>query len=216
VAVGADLEPSTLLAAYRRGLFPMGVGAGPTSPMGWWSPERRGVLRPGDLHVSRSLGRAVRRFDVRLDTVFDDVVSGCADDRRPGGWITPSIARAYHRLHEMGWAHSVEVFDEEGLAGGLYGVSVGALFAGESMFHRRRDASKVALAALVQYLEAVSSPTLEGPHPRWLIDVQWSTPHLARLGVTEVSRDDYLALLPDLVSAPHRWPGAREPTPQTR
>ena len=209
VAVGADLEPGTLLAAYRQGLFPMGVGDGEHVATGWWSPERRGVLAPGDLHVSRSLRRATRCFEVRVDTAFDEVVSGCADEGRPGGWITPAIARAYSRLHELGWAHSVEVFDDAGLAGGLYGVSVGALFAGESMFHRRRDASKVALVGLVEHLERTSPPTPATPDPRWLVDVQWSTPHLATLGIREMSRPDYLALLPDLVRAPHRWPGAR-------
>ncbi|MGB7449942.1 MAG: leucyl/phenylalanyl-tRNA--protein transferase [Ornithinimicrobium sp.] len=214
VAVGADLEPATLLAAYRHGMFPMGAGSGSHSAMGWWSPWRRGVLGPGDLHISRSLARSVRSFDVRVDTAFDAVLSGCADQTRPGGWITPPMAAAYRRLHSMGWAHSVEVFDGQGLAGGLYGVSIGALFAGESMFHRRTDASKVALVALVDHLER-TSPVLPGPpQARWLVDVQWRTPHLATLGVREMSRAAYLALLPTLVGGAHRWPGARDRHPK--
>ena len=211
--MGADLEPGTLLAAYRAGLFPMGVGQGRQSALGWWSPERRGVILPGDLHVSRSLRRSGRRFTVRVDTAFDDVVSGCADASRPGGWITPSFERAYRRLHEMGWAHSVEVFDDQGLAGGLYGVAVGGLFAGESMFHRRRDASKVALVALVDHLERACPPSPERASPSWLVDVQWCTAHLATLGTREISRAAYLALLPDLTEAAHLWPGAGPPTP---
>jgi leucyl/phenylalanyl-tRNA--protein transferase len=209
VAVGADLEPGTLIAAYRHGMFPMGLGSGPGAAMGWWSPYRRGVLGPGDLHVSRSLSRASRRFEVRVDTAFEAVLSGCSDESRPGGWITAPIAQAYRRLHEMGWAHSVEVFDDEGLAGGLYGVSIGALFAGESMFHRRTDASKVALVALVAHLESTSPPQPGPPESRWLVDAQWRTPHLASLGVREMSRAAYVAALPTLVNAPHRWPGAR-------
>jgi leucyl/phenylalanyl-tRNA---protein transferase len=190
VGVGADLAPGTLLAAYRRGLFPMPVSP---SDIGWWSPDPRGVLPLTGLHVSRSLRRACRRFDVRVDTVFTHVVAGCADSRRRGAWITPAVAAAYVELHRLGWAHSVEAWTPDGrLAGGLYGVAIGGLFAGESMFHASqhfgRDASKVALAGLVELLRADSNDDR-------LLDVQWATPHLGRLGVVAVPRAEYLARL---------------------
>ncbi|CAA9366673.1 MAG: Leucyl/phenylalanyl-tRNA--protein transferase [uncultured Nocardioidaceae bacterium] len=198
VALGADLQPSTLLAAYSTGAFPMPIQRG--APMAWWSPRRRGVLPPDRLQVSRSLRRARRDFEVRVDTAFDDVVRACADPRRPGSWIDPSIAAAYQRLHELGWAHSVESWLGGRLVGGLYGVAVGGLFAGESMFHRVRDASKVALVGLVDVLcdEHVADR---------LIDVQWQTPHLASLGVVECDRDEYLSRLPRLLAVPlpARW-----------
>ncbi len=114
----------------------------------WWSPMRRGVLRPGDLRISRSLARSVRRFTTTSDTAFTDVIDACADPSRPGAWIDRPIRDAYVRLHELGWAHSVEVWDGASLVGGLYGVAIGSLFAGESMFHRATDASKVALVDL--------------------------------------------------------------------
>jgi leucyl/phenylalanyl-tRNA--protein transferase len=190
VGVGADLEPGTLLSAYRRGLFPMPVGRG--RHLGWWSPDPRAVIPLAGLRVSRSLRRSLRRFEIRVDTAFDRVVEACADPRRPHGWITPEIRAAYGRLHELGWAHSVEAWATEGgcatLAGGLYGVAVGGLFAGESMFHRRPDASKVALVALVEHLAA------GGPEGR-LLDVQWQTPHLASLGAVEIPRREYLRRL---------------------
>ncbi|HLT16438.1 MAG TPA: leucyl/phenylalanyl-tRNA--protein transferase [Acidimicrobiales bacterium] len=193
VGVGADLEPGTLLAAYRRGLFPMPLGR--DGPMAWWSPDPRGILPLDGLRVARSLRRACRRFDVRVDTAFDEVVAACADPSRPGGWITPEVQAAYRRLHRLGWAHSVEAWDEDGLAGGLYGVAVGGLFAGESMFHRRTDASKVALVALVELLRA------DGDRRR-LLDVQWRTPHLATLGVVDVPRATYLTRLAEALDAP--------------
>ena len=186
VAIGGDLEPGTLLSAYRGGLFPMPVGPG--GPVAWWSPDPRGVLPLDALRVTRSLRRSVERFEIRVDTDFPAVIDACADRRRPGGWITPEIRAAYVRLHELGWAHSVEAWDDEGLAGGLYGVAVAGLFAGESMFHRRTDASKVALVGLVERLRA------ENPDER-LLDVQWATDHLMTLGVVEVPRPAYLARL---------------------
>jgi leucyl/phenylalanyl-tRNA--protein transferase len=192
VATGADLEPGTVLAAYRTGLFPMPVG-GPSAPMAWFSPVRRGVLRPGRLHVSRSLARSVRRFEIRVDTACAAVIDACADPRRPAGWIDERIRRAYLRLHELGWVHSVEVWRAGRLVGGLYGVSLGGLFAGESMFHHETDASKVALVALVGILD-------DG-HDR-LVDTQWRTPHLATLGVAEISRAEYLGRLPALLAVP--------------
>ncbi len=188
VAVGGDLQPGTLLAAYRAGLFPMGVGRHGGVPMGWWSPDPRGVLPLDGLRVSRSLRRAVRRFEVTVDTAFDDVLAACGDPGREGRWITADIAQAYGELHRLGWAHSVECWREGRLAGGLYGLAVGGLFAGESMFHREADASKVALVALVALLAR------DGDSRR-LLDVQWRTEHLASLGVIDVPRPEYLRRL---------------------
>ena len=190
VCGGADLEPATLIDAYRMGLFPMPVDALP-GVMGWWSPDPRGILPLDGLRVTRSLRQSARKFDVRVDTCFTDVVRACGDPAREGTWITPAIVHAYTRLHELGWAHSVEVFDDQGeLAGGLYGVRVGGFFAGESMFHRKRDASKVALLALV---------TLMRQDGMRLLDTQWSTDHLATLGVIDVPRSAYLRLLADAI-----------------
>ncbi|MGH3500991.1 MAG: leucyl/phenylalanyl-tRNA--protein transferase [Nocardioidaceae bacterium] len=194
VGVGADLAPGTLLAAYSRGLFPMPV----RRSVGWWSPVRRGVIPLDGLRVSRSLRRSVRSFEVRVDTAFDEVVAGCADPRRKGRWITPPIVAAYRRLFDLGWAHSVEAWDDEGtLAGGLYGIAVGGLFAGESMFHRVSDASKVTLVALVDLLRA-GEPADAGR----VLDVQWWTPHLDSLGCVEVSRARYGELLSTALRLP--------------
>ena len=150
--------------------------------MAWWSPDPRGVLPLDGSAASRSLRRSTRRYEVRVDTAFADVVDACADPGRPGGWITDDIRAAYVSLHELGWAHSVEAWDDDGLAGGLYGVAIGGLFAGESMFHRRTDASKVALVGLVELL------TADGDARR-LLDVQWATTHLASLGAVEVAAE---------------------------
>ena len=188
VAVGGDLQPGTLLAAYRAGLFPMGVGRQGAAPMGWWSPDPRGVLPLDGLRVSRSLRRAARRFEVRVDTAFGDVVAACGDPGREGRWITPEVALAYGELHRLGWAHSVECWRDGQLAGGLYGLAVGGLFAGESMFHHETDASKVALVALVALLSRDGDT-------RRLLDVQWRTEHLASLGVVDVPRPEYLRRL---------------------
>lgn len=200
IAVGADLQPGTVLRAYRHGLFPMGLDG--VRAMGWWSPLHRGVLEPGALHVSRSLRRSSRHFRVSVDRAFADVVAGCATTRAEGNWITGAIAAAYGRLHALGWAHSIEVWEETGrLAGGLYGVALGGLFAGESMFHTATDASKVALVGLLDVLAAGRRPHL--------LDVQWRTDHLASLGVSEIPRTDYLARLPGLLELPDAdWPGA--------
>ena len=186
--VGADLEPGTILAAYRAGLFPMPLGEeGARAVIGWWSPVRRGVLPLDGLRVTRSLARSCRRFSITVDSAFEDVVDSCADRRREQGWITEEIRIAYAELHRLGWAHSVEAWSGDGeLAGGLYGVAIGGLFAGESMFHRQRDASKAALVGLVDLLR-------DGV-PR-LLDVQWRTPHLATLGVVEIPRAEYLRRL---------------------
>lgn len=183
--MGADLAPSTLIAAYRTGLFPMPVRK---KVIGWWSPDPRGVLPLDNLRVTRSLRQSIKRYDVRFDTCFRDVMEQCADPDRPHGWITPAFVEAYETLHELGWAHSVETFLDERLVGGLYGVRVGRLFAGESMFSHERDASKVALVALVEHLRLTGAT---------LLDVQWSTAHLASLGVVDMPRAEYLARLAD-------------------
>lgn len=198
VAVGADTSPGTILAAYAAGAFPM--PGDDLTPMLWWSPVRRGVLELDDLVVSRSLRQARRRYEIRIDTAFAEVVSACADPRRPGSWINAEIIDRYCRLHTLGWAHSVEAWVGDELAGGLYGIALGGLFAGESMFHRRRDASKVALCGLVDLLRDEHGADR-------LIDVQWQTEHLASLGVSEIDRDDYLDRLADLlrVPLPARW-----------
>ena len=195
VGVGADLEPGTLLAAYRNGLFPMGLGRDGGPPIGWWSPDPRGILPLDGLRVTRSLSRALRRFEIRVDTAFDAVVRACGDPGRDGRWITPAIAAAYADLHGLGWTHSVECWRDGELVGGLYGVALGGLFAGESMFHRERDASKAALVALVELLRA------DGGDGR-LLDVQWRTDHLASLGVIEVPRADYVRRLRRALTLP--------------
>ena len=188
VGIGADLEPGTLLMAYRAGLFPMGVGEDGTAPTGWWSPDPRGVLLPGHVRISRSLRKSLRRYDIRVDTAFAEVIAACADPSREGRWITPGTIAAYTRLHELGWAHSIEAWRDGELFGGLYGLALGGLFAGESMFHRAPDASKCALVGLSELVFADGDP-------RRIIDVQWVTPHLASLGITEVARTDYIARL---------------------
>lgn len=189
VGMGADLEPGTLLSAYRSGLFPMPVeGRG---LIAWWSPDPRGILPLDGLRVTRSMRQSARRFDVRIDTSFGAVVDECRDPRRDGAWITPAIKEAYERLHDLGWAHSVEVWSrDDRLVGGLYGVAIGGLFAGESMFHLERDASKVALMALVEILRDGGAT---------LLDVQWTTDHLASLGAVDVDRATYLRLLREAI-----------------
>lgn len=192
VAMGGDLEPSTIVEAYRHGAFPMPLDG----ELAWWSPVRRGVLLPDELRVSRSMRRSAKAFTLTYDTDFRGVVQACADPSRPGGWISPEIQAAYRRLHELGWAHSVEARDADGvLVGGLYGLQIGRLFAGESMFHRTRDASKVSLMGLAEVQSG------------GLVDVQWSTAHLASLGVIELDRNDYLGRIAELVDQPApSWP----------
>jgi len=192
VGTGADLEPGTLLAAYRQGLFPMPSGSAlrlrRTSGLTWWSPVERGVLPLDGLVVSRSLRKSVRETEVRVNTAFTEVLAACADPAREGAWIDGRMRTAYTRLHEMGWAHSVESWRDGELVGGLYGVAIGGLFAGESMFHRARDASKVALVALVELLRDEHAD-------KRVLDVQWRTDHLASLGVVTVPRPAYLEML---------------------
>jgi leucyl/phenylalanyl-tRNA--protein transferase len=190
--VGADLEPGTLLAAYRSGLFPMRIGRG--GPIAWWSPDPRGILPLDRFRESRSLRRSRRRFEVSIDHAFEDVMRACAEPHRPHGWIDDDFVDAYTTLHRLGWAHSVEAGSAEGvLSGGLYGVAIGGLFAAESMFHRVTDAGKVALAALVDLLRDTGAS---------LLDVQWTTPHLASLGAVDIPRPKYLELLAEALTRP--------------
>ena len=185
LATGGDLSAERLLAAYGHGIFPWFDDD--RSPPVWWSPDPRAVLFPDRLRVSRSLARRLRRGDyaITMDTAFAAVVKGCAAPRESGGgtWITPGMRAAYQRLHALGFAHSVEAWDGQRLAGGLYGVSLGGMFFGESMFSRRTDASKAALAALVARLEG------------WrfeLIDCQLPNAHLSSLGAEPMARDEFL------------------------
>jgi len=192
VGIGADLEPETLLAAYSRGLFPMPIEQ--DGPIAWWSPDPRAVIPLDGFHISRSLQRSMRRFHYSVNQAFDDVVLACADPNRPHGWIDDQIRDAYGRLHRMGWAHSVEVRNDDGdLVGGVYGVGINRFFAGESMFHTETDASKAALATLVNVLRELGVV---------LFDVQWMTPHLERLGATDMARSDYLRALENAVVSP--------------
>lgn len=188
IAVGADLAPSTVLAAYRAGLFPMHVAGPRAAPteLGWWSPDPRGVLPLRSIRVTRSLLKSKRRFTLTVDADFRAVMAACAEGRDEGAWITREFLDTYGTLHDLGWAHSIEVWQDGALVGGLYGIEIGGLFAGESMFHRVRDASKVALVGLVDLLAAAGSPDER------LLDVQWRTDHLATLGVVEVPRVEYL------------------------
>lgn len=181
--MGGDLSLPRLLLAYQSGIFPWYDHGLP--PL-WWSPDPRGVIELENLHVSRSLRRAQKRFEVTANRAFRLVMSECGRQRRGGTWILPEMLEAYTRLHEHGHAHSVEVWHDGRLVGGLYGVRCGRLFAAESMFHRERDASKVALVASVQ------SEFADGVQ---LYDVQFVTPHLASMGATELSRAQYLARL---------------------
>lgn len=193
LAAGADLAPERLLAAYRQGIFPW-YGAG--EPILWWSPDPRMVLFPAEIKISRSLRKALRRrgHEVRLDTAFAQIMRECARPRQPGGgtWITPEMRRAYLRMHELGYAHSVETWVNEELVGGLYGIALGKVFFGESMFARRTDASKIAFAHLVAHLERLGFA---------MIDCQMTTAHLASLGAREIPRTEFVAAL-------RRWSGA--------
>ena len=204
LAVGGDLAPERLLAAYRRGIFPW---YSPGEPILWWSPDPRMVLFPAEFKVSRSLGRTLRRggYEVRLDTAFARVIAACAQTPRRGQhgtWIVTEMQAAYRRLHELGLAHSVETWVDGELVGGLYGIALGRIFYGESMFSWRSDASKIAVAHLARYLERLGFG---------MVDCQMHTAHLASLGAREIPRDDFIARLDALVAAgpaPGPWPAA--------
>lgn len=196
IGVSREFDEELVLAAYRSGVFPM---PNRRRLMGWWSPVMRGVLPLDGLRVTRSLRKTARRYEIRFDTAFEAVLDGCADRSRPGGWIDTDIRAVYTRLHRGGHVHSVEAWTEHGeLAGGLYGVGIGGLFAGESMFHRPdigRDASKAALVALVEHLSRAGGPDR-------LLDVQWVTDHLATLGAVEITREQYLRRLAKALPLP--------------
>lgn len=187
LAVGGDLSPQRLLLAYTNGIFPWNH---PEDPLLWWSPDPRCILEPGDLHVSRRLAKKQRQSTYRItfDLAFDDCVRGCAiaDQRSESTWINNEIFNAYRQLHQLGYAHSVECWEGKELVGGLYGVAIGRCFCGESMFHFRTDASKLAFAALVTTLEALNYR---------LIDCQLPTDHLHSLGAKDIPRDKFLNLL---------------------
>lgn len=189
VAIGADLEPATLLSSYAAGLFPMPLSR---RRLGWFSPEERGIIPVDALRVTRSLRQSVRKYVVTVDESFREVMEGCGDPSRPQGWINDEFINAYTRLHRMGWAHSVETRTEDGvLVGGLYGVRINRFFAGESMFSTQRDASKVALVHLIDLMQESGME---------LLDVQWWTEHLATLGAVSVPRERYLELLAHAVT----------------
>lgn len=200
VAVGGSLSTDRLVEAYSRGIFPWPVSQGPRG-LFWWSPDPRGVLEIDRLHVPRRLARTIRsgRFTLSTDRAFEAVVRGCAATglRRGNTWITPAILSAYAGLHEAGLCHSVEVWRDGMLAGGLYGVSIGGMFAGESMFSLERDASKVALAGLAE--------GLLGSGCR-LFDVQLVSPHLEQFGATEIPRRHFLDRLAEAIRGPACWP----------
>ncbi|MDP1606627.1 MAG: leucyl/phenylalanyl-tRNA--protein transferase [Rhodocyclaceae bacterium] len=202
LAVGADLSPQRLLAAYRRGIFPW---YSPGEPILWWSPDPRMVLFPDQLKITRSLARTLRHTDytVKLDSAFDQVIAACAAAPRSGQsgtWISAEMQVAYRQLHARGYAHSVETWCNGKLVGGLYGIALGRAFFGESMFSHATDASKIALAHLCAYLTR---------REFGIIDCQMETAHLATLGASPIPRDDFLARLAaavDLGDPPGRWP----------
>jgi len=192
VAVGGDLSVPRLLLAYRSGIFPWTV-----DPITWWSPNPRAIFELNGFHVSRSLGRILRKnvFQITVDRAFQAVMKGCAAPApgRRSTWISPEFIAAYTQLHEQGHAHSLECWQGPRLVGGVYGVSVGGLFAGESMFHRATDASKVALFHMVEHLRRRGFA---------LFDIQMLTPITTQLGGTEIPRDAYLSRLTEAVSRP--------------
>jgi len=185
VAIGGDLRPERLILAYRSGVFPWYAEG---EPICWWSPDPRAIFELDGMHVSRRLARTLRsgRFRVGFNEDFGGVIRGCAEGRDEGTWITPEMIEAYEALQRLGHAHSVEVWEGEALAGGLYGVAIGGLFAGESMFSRRRDASKIALVHVVDRLRARGFS---------LFDIQLLSSHTARLGAVEIPRKTYLVRL---------------------
>jgi len=188
LAVGGDLRQERLLLAYRMGIFPWYVEG---EPVLWWSPDPRLVLFPDEFHVSRRLGRTIRKgvFTTSVDKAFDDVIRACADIRGPGRdstWITPAMIDAYCRLHRSGYAHSVESWCDGELVGGIYGVALGRCFFGESMFSRVSAASKIAMAALLDHIKTWDFKFL---------DCQVTSDHLLRLGAREIRRDEFLELL---------------------
>lgn len=198
VGYGADFAPETIISAYVRGIFPW---PHEDAEMLWFSPDPRGVLPVGGLHISRRLQRTIRsgKFRVTLDAAFERVMLGCAD-RSEGTWISPRLIRGYVELHELGWAHSFDVWTQDGeLAGGLYGVAVGSMFGAESMFHRVTDASKVAMVAMMEHAARIGVT---------LIDIQVLTEHTEWMGGIEIPRDEYLRRLREALGGEVDWRGA--------
>jgi len=182
-----------LLQGYRLGVFPMAMEDGAIE---WFSPDPRAILPLEEFHVPHALRRVLRKevFEIKIDNRFGEVIRACA--KREDTWINREIVESYERLHELGYAHSVETWSNGKLAGGLYGVAIGGAFFGESMFHRERDASKIALVALVEHLRAKKFA---------LLDTQWLTPHLQQFGAIEISREHYLRLLARAVELPRKF-----------
>ena len=201
LALGGNLKPETLMTAYRAGIFPWYEQH---QPILWWSPDPRAVLRPEHIHISRSLRKSLRqgRYQITSDTAFPEVIRACAQRPLPtrGTWITTAMIAAYCRLHDLGHAHSVECWMNGELAGGLYGVAVGGIFCGESMFSRRANASKIALAHLVYALQDAGFA---------LLDCQVGNEHLFSLGATMIRREDFLAILHEHVNTTISWPQSR-------
>ena len=198
IGLSREFSPAMTVEAYTAGVFPMPTEINGGQEMAWFSPVRRGILPLDGLRVTRSLRKMLKRYRVTVDQAFDEVIARCGDPSRDGAWIDERISRTYRQLHRRGLTHSVECWDDQDrLVGGLYGVGLGGLFAGESMFHdpeHGRDASKVALVRLVQLLQAAGGERL--------LDVQWQTPHLASLGVIEIDRSDYLVRLRRALTTP--------------
>jgi len=192
IAIGGDLRPERLLQAYRCGVFPW---YDENEPICWWSPDPRAIFELDGLHVSRRLRRTYRsgRYTLTVDQDFAGVIRGCAEGRAEGTWITPEMIRAYENLHALVYAHNIEAWQEGQLVGGIYGVAIGGFFAGESMFARRRDASKVALVHLVERLRQRGFQ---------LFDIQFRTEHTTRLGAVEIPRSEYLARLRRFLGVP--------------
>jgi leucyl/phenylalanyl-tRNA--protein transferase len=202
VAIGGDLRPERLLNAYRNGVFPW---FDDTTPILWWSPDPRAIFEIGGLHVSRRLRRTLRsgHFTLTIDRDFAGVIRGCADRPGEGNWITPDMTAAYQTMHRLGHAHSVEAWRDGLLAGGVYGVAINGFFAGESMFSRVRDASKVALATLMDHLKRRGF---------LLFDIQFLNPHTERLGAIEIPRTEYLERLKNALRTLARFSEAQDPT----
>lgn len=192
---GSAWDPDVILAAYRRGLFPMPFEIdNEFQSIGWWSPYERAIFYPDQIRVTRSLRRALPRFTVTFNQAFEQVVQACADPSRPQGWIDANVLAAYGKLHKAGFAHSVEVWQQGELVGGLYGLAIGGVFAGESMFHKVTNASKAALVHLGRWLDDGQGR---------IIDSQWMTDHLSSMGAVAISREQYCDLLTSkLVIAP--------------
>jgi len=192
---GSNWDSETLISAYRVGLFPMPYEiGGKESAIGWWSPKSRAIFYPGQIYISTSLKSAVKKFSVTVNQDFEAVLRACANPQRESGWINTDVISAFTALHQMGVAHSIEVWDSEGrLAGGLYGLELGGVFAGESMFHVTKNASKVALVHLGELLNDGSGR---------IIDTQWMTSHLESMGAKPIDRGEYCRLLPSLVAIP--------------